>query len=80
MAATRAIEPVLTMVTLRVRQPLLAFAFGAHPDHFLLVEIVAEHQAAARAAGQLATGDRGAAILRWADENRAAVTADGIVF
>ena len=80
MSAARAIEPVITVVTLWIGQPLLALAFWTLADHFLVIEIVSKHQAAARTARQLATGDGGAAILRGADENRAAVAADGFVF
>ena len=80
MPATRTIEPVLTVVTLRIRQALLAFTFRALPNHFLLIEIVRKQQTTTRTTGQLATGDCGVAILRRAGENRAAVAADGFVF
>ena len=63
MPAARAIEPVVTVMTVWIGQPLLALAFRALPDHFLLIEIVVEHQAATWTAGQLAAGDCGAAIL-----------------
>ena len=48
--AARAIEPVMTVVTLRIGQPLLALAFRALPDHFLVIEVVSKQQAAARTA------------------------------
>jgi len=66
-AAGRAIEPVATVLALRVRQPLLFLAFGTLAIHLAMADVFFKDQAASRTNLGIPAMIRGLASRRRAD-------------